>query len=226
MMQAQAASRAVLAELSRPSFSVYVLPFEFRPPDEGKTPGAKAESIWVPQTAAERANNVMPPGTAVCRNGWCRPDRAKTPQSVDVFFTSARFSGTDADGVLVHELVHASRYIWGVLDPRPMGRGYGNTEEFFASVIEMIYRSEKKLPLHDYNWGPLDPGKFFDPEENARTAIYDLRDSQGSLFRALADVDAAFNPVKVVRDELRRIQTQNPYQPGHGNIDPVSPYDN
>jgi hypothetical protein len=223
MMQARATGRAVLAEFrTRPSYSVLVFPFEFRPPDEGKTPGALTESVWVPQTAAERARNAMPPGTQVCKKGWCRPDRRTTAQSVDVFFTANRFSAGQADGVLVHELLHASRYVSGVLDQRPMGRGYGNSEEFLAQTIENIYRSEKKLPLYDYGWAPLDPASFFDPEENARTALYDLRNTQRSLFDAVADVSADFNPVKVVRDEIRRIETQNPYEVR--NIDTANPY--
>jgi hypothetical protein len=206
MMQGQATGRAVLAGLiARRSYSVYILPSDFRPPRDRKDKGAVTDAIDIPQTAAERAQGRNPPSTRFCHSGACVADLDRTAQSVDVYFTPGNFRGNHADGVLVHELVHALRIMSGLLHDVPMGRGYGDSEEFYATTIEAIYRSEKRLALYDYQWKPLDPAAFFDPEENARMLLYMLRDQQGSLFDALANVKADFNPFKVLFDERRRI---------------------
>jgi hypothetical protein len=84
-----------------------------------------------------------------------------------------------------------------------MGGGYHNTEEFLANTIEMIYRSEKRLPIYDYGYRPLDAAWFLDPKTMATVVLIDLLVAQQSLFDALAHVNADFNPIKQL-DELRR----------------------
>jgi hypothetical protein len=212
MIQRWAAGRAVLAELrARPAFSVYILPFDFLPSDDWidvvdpkKRAGAITEVITLPQTAAERARGTKPRGTQFCTNGACFADSySRTGKSVDVFFTARRFADRDGDSSLLHELVHAMRLISGVFRYFPMGGGYHNTEEFYANTIEMIYRSERGLPLYDYKWRPLDTASFLDPKTMATVTLIDLLVAQPSLFDALAHVNADFNPIKQL-DELRR----------------------
>jgi hypothetical protein len=208
LIQERAAGRAVLAELrARPAFSVYILPFDFLPSGDWKVgTGALTEPITLPQTAAERARGTKPSGTQFCENGACWANmESPTGKSVDVFYTSRRTDESRADGWLLHELVHAMRFISGVFRYSPMGGSYGNNEEFYANTIEMIYRSEKGLPIYDYNYHPLDAASFLDPKTMASVVLTDLRVAQPSLFDALAKVNAGFNPIKQLDDQRRKL---------------------
>src|SRR5712691_10717734 len=117
MIQRWAAGRAVLAELRAwPSFSVYILPFDFLPSDGWELDaGAITEPIILPQSAAERARGKTPRGTQICERGacWADPD-SHTGKSADVFYTARRFRDGKADSALLHELVHAMGLISGV----------------------------------------------------------------------------------------------------------------
>jgi len=205
LIQERAAGRAVLAELrARPAFSVYIFPFDFLPSDDWSAgAGAITEPITLPQTAAERAGGIKPPGMQ-CKNGACWAS-LQGPKSVDVFYTSRRTNESRADGWLLHELVHAMRFISGVFRSSPMGGGYRNNEEFYANTIEMIYRSEKGLTIYDYDYRPFDAAKFLDPKTMATVVLTELRVAQPSLFDALAKVNAAFNPIKQLDDQRRKL---------------------
>jgi hypothetical protein len=209
-IQGWAAGRAVLAELrTRPAFSAYIFPFDFLPSDDWsadpeKRAAALTEPMTLPQTAAERARGTTPPSMK-CKNGACWAS-LQGPKSVDVFYTARRFRDENADGALLHELVHAMRFIWGVFRYFPMGGSYGNNEEFYANTIEMIYRSDKGLPIYDYNHRPFDAASFLDPKTMASVVLTDLRVKQQSLFDALAKVNADFNPIKQLDDETRKLR--------------------
>jgi hypothetical protein len=111
----------------------------------------------------------------------------------------------DPAASLLHELVHAMRFTSGVFRYSPMGGGYGNNEEFYANTIEMIYRSEKGLPIYDYGYHSFDPASFLE-RNMAIVLLTDLRVAQQSLFDALAHVDAPFNPIKQLDDRRRKLQ--------------------
>lgn len=70
-----------------------------------------------------------------------------------------------ADEVLYHELVHVTRFLRGQLTMAGVsgGGGYGNIEEFFATVITNIYLSEKgKTKLRgDYGYTGSAPAKDY-----------------------------------------------------------------
>jgi hypothetical protein len=206
-IQGWAAGRAVFAELrTRPAFSVYIFPFDFLPSDDWSVDAeAITEPLTLPQTAAERARGTKPRGTQICKNGACWADpTSPTGKSVDVFYTPRRAEESDADGSLLHELVHATRSISGVDRALPMDGGYGNTEEFYANTIEMIYRSEKGLPVYDYKYRPINAASFL--EKNMATVLLaDLRVAQPSLFDALTKVNAGFNPIKQLDDRRRKL---------------------
>jgi hypothetical protein len=207
MMRETATGRAVLAELkARPSFSVYIFPFDFLPSGDWSTgTGALTEPMSLPQTAAERASRKKPPATQVCQNGACWADlESPTGKSVDVFFTARRYPERWTDGVLLHELVHAARLMSGVFRYTPVGGGYGNNEEFYANTIEMIYRSEKKLPIHDYRSHPIDRALFLE-KNMARVLLTDLRATQQTLFLAVAEADGDFNPIRQLEDQRRKL---------------------
>lgn len=206
LIQKQKAGRAVIAEVrARGSYSVYILPYDFLPSGDWSV-GTEAltEPMSLPQSPAERAGDIKPPGTQVCENGACWASlKSPASKSVDIFFTASRAKSGDADGSLLHELVHAVRLMSGVFRHTPMGGGYGNQEEFYANTIEMIYRSEKRLPIYDYRYRHFDAAKFLE-HNRAKVRLVDLRLAQQSLFLALADVDAAFNPIKQIEDERKR----------------------
>ena len=126
------------------------------------------------------------------------------PGAVDVFYTDYRCKESEADGVLLHELVHAMRMISGVFRYSLMGGGYGNNEEFYANTIEMIYRSERGLDAYDYAGHPIDQASVLRLPK-ARELITDLCRRQMSLCIALAQVKADFNPIRPIAEKLFRI---------------------
>jgi hypothetical protein len=85
-----------------------------------------------------------------------------------------------------------------------LGGGYGNNEEFYANTIEMIYRSEKRLPIYDYAYNSFDPASFLE-RNMASVLLTDLRVAQQSLFDALAKVNADFNPIKQLDEQRRKL---------------------
>jgi hypothetical protein len=112
-------------------------------------------------TSADNRKDAAPAGVVPYRGG---KDNPKTPE--DERFKREAFTGTgegsDAtiefdptkqrhqDTTLAHELVHALRDLRGKQNRVPTGSGrirrFTNEEEFFAYVIESIYKSEKRYP--------------------------------------------------------------------------------
>ncbi len=203
----RATGRAVLAELRARPYSVYIFPWDFATSFGGEDPSAlgRAETPTIPQTRTERARGINPPGTNFHTRGWCWASMDK-PGSVDVFYTDYRCEDDDADGVLLHELVHASRVMSGVNHDHPskMRGGYPNSEEFYANTIEMIYRSETGLNVTDYKFHRIDQASVLrHPRE--RELLTALCHQQMSLCIALAKVDAPFNPIKPIAKQLLTI---------------------
>jgi hypothetical protein len=120
-----------------------------------------------------------------------------------IFFTASRVGRSDPhspDEVLLHELVHAARYMRGLLMKIPMNGGYGNQEEFLAQVIENIYRSEKGRSPINYGGAPMpNPSGFLDSalSPSPRLAIGSLR-SNPVLWSEIVKCNARFNPVRQV----------------------------
>ena len=196
-----AAGRAVLAELkARQSYSVNIFPFDFLPSsDWSGNPLAVTSPAAVPQTATELAHDRKPKGTSMCIEGSCFGFREAS--SVDLFYTPRRDSKlADADGTLLHELVHAVRFQHGLFrgKSRQVNGGYKNQEEFFANVIEMIYRSEKRQSIFDYKFHPIHADTFLDKPlvPTPRELLTAFRQQHETLFDALVKVEARFNPMR------------------------------
>jgi hypothetical protein len=205
-IQHSATGRAVLAELrARPSYSVYIFPWDFLPSIDWEDRDALGltEALQIPQTRTERARGIKPAGTKYHVRGVYSASMDQ-PGGVDVFYTDYRCEESDADGTLLHELVHAMRVISGVHHQRKMSRGYPNSEEFCANTIEMMYRSERRLEVYDYVGHPITQASVL-KQPKARAFLADLRHAQPSLFLALARVDAPFNPIRPIADLLLRI---------------------
>jgi len=222
--------QAVFAELSaRPSYSVMIFPFDFLPTDEWRADTIAATlPVRLPTTALDRLRHdfipfdmtPLPPlypemaarlkGTQVCekgRGGIACFAATGTGSSVDIFFTPGNHKGPgSADQDLLHELVHASRIIRGLWDPRSVSGGYKEQEEFLAITVENIYGSEKGRPPRDHQQRPIDAASFLDTNMNPtpRQLLALLQTQQPSLFAALAGIQTQlFNPVQQVDAEMR-----------------------
>lgn len=197
----RAAGRAVLAELKeRQSFSVNIFPFDFLNSSDWSADFiALTQPIAVRQTASEIAHDRKPKGTSMCIEGSCFGFH--TASSVELFYTPRRDSKlADADGTLLHELVHAVRFQRGIFrgKGKEVNGGYKNQEEFFANVIEMIYRSEKRQSIFDYRFHPIHADTFLDKPlvPTPRELLTVFRQQQRTLFDALVSVEARFNPMR------------------------------
>lgn len=202
-LKRRATGRAVFAELrARRSYSVHIFPYAFLPSLDGDGRDALGitDTLNIPQTRWERAHGIEPPGTQFHMRGvyWASMDK---PGAVDVFYSAERCEESDADGTLLHELVHAMRVLSGAHHQRKMGRGYHNSEEFYANTIEMIFRSERGQNVVDYAWHRIDQASVL-KQPMARALITDLCHRQMSLCIALAQVEADFNPIRAIAEKL------------------------
>jgi hypothetical protein len=205
-IQHSATGRAVLAELrARRSYSVFIFPWDFLPSIDSGDPGdlGAADPLLIPQTRRERARGIKPLGTNFIMRGVSFANMDK-PGAVDVFYSDFRCEENEADGVLLHELVHAMRVISGVFHQSTMGWGYRDSEEFYANTIQMIYRSERGQAIHDYAYHPIDQATVL-KRPQARALITALCHKQMSLCIALAQVDTPFNPIRAIAEKLFRI---------------------
>jgi hypothetical protein len=125
------------------------------------------------------------------------------PGAVDVFYSDENCDERDADGVLLHELVHAMRIITGHGHATRMRGSYENSE-FYANTIEGIFRSERGKDVYDYAWHPPDQASVL-KQLMARALITTLCHQQMSLCIALAQVEADFNPIRPIAEKLLRI---------------------
>ena len=199
--------QAVLAEMNaRSAYSVMILPFDFLPTASWSVhTGAVTQAT---ERRKEWAAGVPICGATMAGKHFCIAAKGEGGgSSVDIYFTPRRHRGREsADEVLLHELVHATRKVRGVLYRMPMSGGYGNQEEFLAVLVANMYRSEKKQTnLFDYHGGPIDAAKFLDSglRPPIRTVLAGLRSAQPSLYAALAKVQTAFNPVRQVDAEYK-----------------------
>lgn len=108
------------------------------------------------------------------------------------------------DEILLHEMVHALRYMQGVDNPVPTTGRYKNEEEFLALVVTNVYMSKKKgnkLLRPDYERvGPLQApwntsDGFLTDSENKSILEYYSKAWQ-PVFGQLGDIETAFNPFR------------------------------
>jgi hypothetical protein len=193
--------QAVFDEISaRPSFSVMILPFDFLPAGSwSQHAGAITRAV---QSQAESLVGVPMAGQTSTGKRYFSPTKgAGTGSAADIYFTSRRHRGHETpDEVLLHELTHATRKLRGVVHRMPVSGGYGNLEEFLATLVANIYRSEKGKPPLDYHGQDIDPAKFLDTElsPTPRLLIATFRGKQPDFFAALSAIEAKFNPVHQV----------------------------
>jgi hypothetical protein len=207
-----ATGRAVLAEMNAdPSLTVRILPFDFAPPD-GNRAVTRAHS-----QGGEAPEGMPRCGARASGKRYCDTDDddnilygTGTGSGADIFFT-AHHATPFPDETLLHELVHASRKVKALAYRMPISGGYGNQEEFLAMVVQNIYRSEKgRSGMFDYHGAPIDPDSFLDTNLRPppRTVLALFRDRQPSLYAALLNVNASFNPIRQLDAEYKAALTK------------------
>ncbi len=202
-----ATGKAVLGELNiGPPWTVMIYPFELAPLSEYQKMLQGGFTAAAVTTSAYRDDKSFTSptlqGVPICGkmlNGiWGCVKTTGTGQGsdVDVYYSTVR--GADSlfgpDDMLLHELVHAGRYLHGKMRGRQVSGSYGNQEEFVAQLVQNIYRSEKGRPVYDYGGSPIDGTRFLTRE--AREIVADLKAHQGRFFDALSNVQASFNPIR------------------------------
>jgi hypothetical protein len=209
--------KAVFAEIrTKPSYSVMIFPYDFLPViDEfGRPTGTNNVAVTMPL----EYNAALLEATPICSRGangkqvCTQRPRTATGSATDIFYTPSRseYEGSPhgPDATLIHELVHASRHVKGVIYNHPITGGYNNYEEFFAVLIQNIYLSETGKPdLYDYKGDPINTSKFLDTQLKPppREAVAKLRATQPVLFANLAGLPPVprFNPIKQFEAEFQ-----------------------
>jgi hypothetical protein len=206
---ARATGKAVLHQLDiGPPFDVTIYPYELRSTDGLGASARKPGHVFADTVSTYRDNkqytDTRLAGTPICGNSlkgqWVCAAATGTGfgSGVAIYYSKWRAaldSLFSTDEALVHELVHALRFLHGKMRDRQAPPDYGgNQEEFVAQLIENIYRSEKGLPPYDYVGNPIDGAKFLTP--TARLIIGDLKSFQPRFFDALKSVRATFNPIQ------------------------------
>jgi hypothetical protein len=220
IINATSSGRAVFSELSAAPHEVMIFPFDFQNSSFWRKTNADSTTLAI--TSSPDAMHIRRRGMAVC--GKNRANQAVCTVAEGggarphIFFTASRIGQSDphsADEVLLHELVHAARYMRGLLMKIPMTGGYENQEEFLAQLIENIYRSDKGRSPINYGGAPMsNPDGFLDSaiSPSPRLVIGSLRDNS-VLWAEIVKCNARFNPVRQVDLEskayIARIEREN-----------------
>ena len=111
---------------------------------------------------------------------------------------------TAPEVVIVHELFHAMRHVFGALRNTPM-RDFKTVEELYSIFVQNMYATEKGLPLRadklPYSH-KLDHSMAGNPAFHA--PMRDLFDMMPSIGNALARVNISYNPFQDWRDFSRK----------------------
>lgn len=115
-------------------------------------------------------------------------------------------SGAQPDEILFHEMVHATRQMRGLLNPRPLGFLYDTEEEFFAILLANIYASETGRPIdlrsdhHGYEHLATDTDAKFLPKRDMTDyryrLVYQLVHEEPRMAHELSKIHSPFNPIR------------------------------
>jgi hypothetical protein len=219
-------AQAILAEIGSGHHSVCISPFR---PDDDDDQNAGATPVN-PEDAAPLGMTLLDKrGRPVISHHKIVTGTSKG-SDVRVEYTPSMWQGrlgpaSEADEVLLHELIHASRQVHGVSRRRKVNHGYDNEEEFLSIMIDNIYLSEKNKHRlrgthHTDDEGKHDtlhhPERFLDNAQHLKLQPYLiielLRARQPRLYAALADIEsgpgpgrARFNPIREWDKKRRKV---------------------
>jgi hypothetical protein len=213
LIHARSSGRAVLSELSAAPHQVLIFPFDFIPSHYWKKKDADEPivmAITKANTPQSRLHSIQQ-GVLICGRtvqgqAACIASPGGGGQT-QIFFAASRATGLfSPDENLLHELFHATRLMRGLFHSFAMSGGYDNQEEFLATVIQNIYRSENGWPPIGYGGATLaNPSALLDSgiSPSPRAVIASLRSKQPDFFAAIANIQTKFNPVRQVDLENR-----------------------
>lgn len=121
-------------------------------------------------------------------------------------FAAANDFTPTPESVLLHELVHALRYVSnkysGTLPLMGAGWNHGEREEFFAVLVENIYRSEvnDRFRASHKGWKNLEEElqgsfAFFKVSTHAFSAVESFCKDNPGFTKAIAKLRISFNPI-------------------------------
>jgi hypothetical protein len=209
--------QAMFAELNAAPNEVIVYPFDFRPAsswgDSSVVATTTPKGMAGNPSSAKDPNAVLDNELHTFRKGIPIPGVDTRGLAVSlvglggggrvaIFYEALRADGGQSpDEALVHEMVHASRKMRGLIHHFPMSGGYRNKEEFLANVVQNIYRSENGAVPVWYGGAPMaKPSSFLNspisPSPSGVLAM--MRNEQKTFFDTLARVNTSFNPIRQV----------------------------
>jgi hypothetical protein len=131
---------------------------------------------------------VLPRWDPIATRNWIRR-RNPPPRRVD--------AGDEMDEVLLHELVHASEDMRGLLDASPLGHGFDSVTEFHAILVANLLARERSRPArqdHSGNQSAPSPTALFPDENEFWRRVETFRQRHAALAAALAEIDVEGNP--------------------------------
>ena len=135
-------------------------------------------------------------------------------------------SGAHPDEILLHEMVHSLRQMIGKSEQKSLDHMFDTEEEFFAVVVADIYASELKRTAdirsdhHGFDRiaDNLDTSAEFlpkvDPADYKYRLVQKMVKQEPHLCHALAQVPAAFNPIRRYFDLAHRNAKPHAHPPG------------
>jgi hypothetical protein len=106
---------------------------------------------------------------------------------------------TTPEEVLVHELFHAVRQVFGMLRNLPLGGDFLSIEELYSIFVENMYANEKGLALrntHSARSSNVSPDHSMAHNPSFRDPMRDLFAMMPAIGNALARVKSLYNPFR------------------------------
>jgi hypothetical protein len=107
---------------------------------------------------------------------------------------------TYPERVLIHELFHAVRVIYGFQERLPMGSTWGNSEELYCIFIENMYAQERCLEMRTGHKGnptiPGTPDHSMGSNPDFHAPMRHLSQMMPHIAQCLARVSTSYNPFR------------------------------
>jgi hypothetical protein len=106
---------------------------------------------------------------------------------------------TTAEEVVVHELFHAVRQVFGMLRNKPLGSDFLSVEELYSIFVENMYANEKGLALratHRARSSNVSPDHSMEHNPTFREPMRELFLMMPAIGNALARVTSLYNPFR------------------------------